>query len=191
MVIMCNGFEWGHFTGTERMSAASHPESIISYTQEAHLPIRTSSGNIIWVLHVLIHCSNMPHTFYTVVTVKSAFANTQTWHHVKIGIRNIHWHSPKSYQANNGKNTTKPIKCSRQRTTCRDEYKHEYTPTSRRDNCTMPGGTGWSGCHYDKLDGLVTEFIQRCDWFHEWEVFFTMLYLGTASCRQAAQARRP
>jgi len=130
------------------------------------------------------------HAFYTVVIIKLARANIQIWHRIKTSSQNSG--IPESYQANNGKNTTKSIKCSRQRTTCRQIQAQIHTTSPwQLHNASRDGTVGASlrqtGCFFWLLSPtqwLVSQ-VRR--------VLYDSIgaHLGTASYQPAAPPRRP
>jgi len=87
-----------------------------------------------------------------------------------------------------------------------NDAQHADEIQARVDNATSPwrmhgagrgaGGGGVTTTNRAAVLAVVTEFVWRSDWFHEWEVFFAARHrrcagLGTASYQLAALTPRP
>jgi len=113
---------------------------------------------------------------------------------------------PQAISSNNSKNTTEPIKCSRQHTTYR-QTQHSFTHSRtqfQQDNCTMPRGTVGAPLLHVQTGGVVdrvrcSDWQSTSEWQREWESVCVMtaasqhfvLFMAQASCRLLAPPRRP
>ena len=185
-----------------KVDTSIHTENISCFASKKHHPMHSwstcSHAHIMWKYNfsftaVYLAAANvnfLHHAFYTVVIIKPARANIQIWHRIKTSSQNSG--IPESYQANNGKNTTKSIKCSRQRTTCRQIQAQIHTTSPwQLHNASRDGTVGASlrqtGCFFwlqSPTQWLVSQ-VRR--------VLYDSIgaHLGTASYQPAVPPRRP